>query len=996
MVTASLVYGVILYAAEGVQRYGARSEITETAFPERLAAIARETAPDTQVTSIAFAPQEARVVRLIIRRSHAGQPCLDELEICGPDSGTNLALATRGAVARASSSLAGYAIHAVAHLNDGLYGNDHSWIAGTDGEEWAEIELPAPAQVSRVVWSRDRNGKFTDRLVLEAEVRLTTDGAEWRTVGNVTRSASQLCPPLPALTFAVADLSEPTWAGAVNYAFLRERDAWSRLDASDYLSPLLHDRPAEPGGLPYWGRIARLTPMERTLVQFEGMIERLAALGLNVTAERAELADLRHRVLMPFAATSDALYLEARQSKRRLFFRDPRLAPIECVLFAKRHPFQPSHNYSEHLDSLFVAGGGIHVLQVPRDAEGRLNPAQAEVEMLFDGGGGIVRDPVADFDAQNIYFAFRPDRPEVEGWQSYWHLMTMRADGDGQRRLTEGPFHDFDPVPLPDGGLAFMSTRCRARFLCWEPQAYVLHRMQPDGSDLRRLSFANLSEWNPAMMCDGRILWTRSEYQDKGADFGHTLWAIHPNGEHPELVFGNDTPYGYGHAREVPGSRELVCTLISHGDHQGPIVLIAPGRGPYDTAAITSITPDTRPQYQMDRSHSETFRDPEPVSRDHFLVSHNPGRRSHWGLYVIDRFGNRELLYLDPAISSKRPTPLRARPRPPVLPGSSDPVLARQGLGQFTVQDVIVGLGSAVARGRVKYLQVSQEVPATLEQLACGEYRSSHPSFQDFYATPIHLVNGPRRSYATPTANALQPHAFRQGGAAWSSDGGIAVTENNGWPSYVAKAVLGTVRVAADGSANFTAPAGKVLYFHLLDEDFNELQRMRSVVQLQPGERRSCVGCHDDRAAAPGRQPALALTRVAQPLDLPPWGAVPFDYERVVQPVLDAKCVRCHDTKSEAKLDLRGTRDTHRVPASYRTLIAGGWVDYFDLSYGSRHFKADPLTFGTLKSRLFTALAGKQHDDVELTSGERRALTAWIDLNCPLWPDYRYRPDRPR
>ncbi len=42
-------------------------------------------------------------------------------------------------------------------------------------------------------------------------------------------------------------------------------------------------------------------------------------------------------------------------------------------------------------------------------------------------------------------------------------------------------------------------------------------------------------------MRDGRILWTRSEYLDKGADFGHTLWAIRPDGTHPELVFGNNT-----------------------------------------------------------------------------------------------------------------------------------------------------------------------------------------------------------------------------------------------------------------------------------------------------------------------------------------------------------------------------------------------------------------------------------------------------------------------
>jgi hypothetical protein len=571
----------------------------------------------------------------------------------------------------------------------------------------------------------------------------------------------------------------------------------------------------------------------------------------------------------------------------------------------------------------------------------------------------------------------------------------MDADGGNPRQLTTGPFHDFDPVALADGGLGFMSTRCKSRFLCWEPQAYVLYRMQPGGKDLRRLSFANVSEWNPNVMRDGRILWTRSEYQDKGADFGHTLWSIRPDGTHPELVFGNNTPYGYGHGREVPGTNEVVCTLISHGDHQGPIALIDRTRSPYDTAAITNITPDTRPQYQMGRSHQETFRDPEPISRDHFLVSHSPGPRSHWGIYIIDRYGNRELLYLDPTISSKRPSLLRKRPTPPVLPASPDPQLAREGLGQFTVQDVYQGLGSGIARGRVKYLQVSKEVAPPLEQLACGEFRSTHPAFQDFYATPIHQVTGPPHSYTTRTGNATQPHSFRSGSAAPGNDGVLAITERAGWPSYVAKAVLGTVPIAADGAANFTAPAGAVLYFHLLDKDFNELQRMRSVVQLQPGERRSCVGCHDDRRQAP--PPGLSLTPAPPVVALtpPPWGAEPFDYQRVVQPVLDANCVGCHNGTLPNRTDLRGQLDAQRVPASYRTLIAGGWVHYFDWHYGSRHFKAEPLTFGTRKCRLFEVLEQPSHPEVPLAADELRAIKAWIDLNCPLWPDYRYRPDRP-
>ena len=991
----SLSAALVLLSLAQTASPAVRREIAADAFAAHTAGIEAARATNALTATVEFAAQEARVVRLVIRRSNGGQPCIDELEVYGPDSTTNLALASRGAVARASSALTGYPIHQVAHLNDGLYGNDHSWIPTTAGEEWAEIELPAPAKVSRVILSRDRNGQFADRQILEVQVRVSANGQAWQTAATLKREASQMRPPMPTLTFPMAELAEPTWAGAVKYAFLRERDTWSRMDTKDYLSPLVNDRPVAPGGPPYWGRLARLSPVERALFQFEEMIGRLSALGLDLGRERTELAELRRQAQDPAAAAADTLYLAARQAKRQLFFRDPQLAPLERVLFAKHHPLQPSHNYSEHMDSLFAPGGALCVLNVPRDTDGRLNPARAMVETLFDGSAGIVRHPVADFDAQTIYFAYRPDKPEVDGWQSYWHLMSVHADGSGLRRLTEGPYHDFDPVPLPDGGLGFMSTRCEGRFLCWEPQAYVLYRMQPDGTALQRLSHANISEWDPAVMHDGRILWTRSEYLDKGADFGHTLWTIRPDGTHPELAFGNDTPYCYGHGREVPGSQELVCTIISHGDHQGPIALLDPSKGLYNTAAITSITPDTRPQYQMDRSHSETFRDPEPISRDHFLVSHNPGRQSHWCLYVIDRYGNRELLYLDPAISSKRPSLLRVRPRPPVLAETRDPVLAQQGLGQFTVQDVYEGLGTTVARGQAKYLQVSQEVPAALEKLTCGEYRSTHPSFQDFYATPVHLVAGPRQTYATRTANALESHAFRQGSADPAVDGTATITERNGWPSYVAKAVLGTVRIADDGSVSFTAPAGKVLYFHLLDENYNELQRMRSVVQLQPGEQRSCVGCHDDRLAAPLRQTARALTGPVQSLTPPPWGAVPFDYERIVQPVLNANCVRCHDTKSDAKLDLRGTHDAQRVPASYRSLIAGGWVHYFDWHYGSRHFKAEPLSFGTRQSRLFTVLGKKQHAKVALKPEELRALKAWIDLNCPLWPDYRFRNDRP-
>lgn len=919
---------------------------------------------------VEFPPQEARFVRFVIHASSRGEPCVDELEVFGPDGARNLALASGGAKATASSCLGGHAIHRIEHLNDGRYGNARSWIAASDDGPWAQIELPRVERVGRVVFSRDREGSFADRMPLSFAVMVSLDGREWRAVAEVKdATVAGQARKAPAPYVPPAPLPDPaTHDGLVRYAFLCERATWARMNATDPLSPLSRE-------VPYWSRIARLGPVARTLAQFEEMIARLSAKAVDTSVEAGELAALRSRAAAAGAGAEEdeALYLEARLAKRRLMFRDPDLAPLERVLFVQRHPYLSSHNYSDVLDSQFKPGGGIRVLEIPRRG-GRLDPAAAKLATLFDGSEGIARDPAADFEARRVYFAYRPAKARDGQQEPYWHLMSVGAEGGAAQQLTDGPFHDYYPCPLPDGGLAFVSTRCKARFLCWRPQAFVLFRLDAGGGpeSIRPLSFANLSEWTPATMRDGRILWTRSEYVDKGADFGHSLWAIRPDGTHPELVFGNNMPNCFIAGREVPGTRELVCTIFSHGgDHNGPLGLIDLARadGPSDPGALVSLTPDTAPHYNMSWPRQECWRDPVPVGRDCFLASHAPADR--FGLFVADRWGNRELLFLDPEIGSMSPTLLRPEPRPPALtpltatqpatqPAAQTAALAEAGTGQFTIANVYAGLGPGVAPGSVKYIRVCEEVRAGLEPVEGGEYRRDHgPVFQDFYATPVHKVRGPF-----------------------------------GWPSYVAKASLGLAPVEADGSASFHAPAGKVLYFQALDGNLNELQRMRSVVQLQPGERRGCIGCHEPRPSAPPQGAALAALRPPSELEPPPWGAVPFSYERVVQPVWDARCARCHGPGDKGGVDLTATLDAEKVPASYRTLIGGGWVHYFDMTYRLQHQKAEPGTFGTARSKL-TTLLEEGHHDVKLTRDEMHAVKCWIDLNCPLWPDYTPRDRRP-
>ena len=108
------------------------------------------------------------------------------MEIYCDKKGTNLAQAATGAKATASSCLPGHAIHQIAHLNDGLYGNAHSWIAAGTENEWAQIELPKVMPVSSVVLSRDRENRHHDRMPSSVEIWVSVDGTSWRTVACIS------------------------------------------------------------------------------------------------------------------------------------------------------------------------------------------------------------------------------------------------------------------------------------------------------------------------------------------------------------------------------------------------------------------------------------------------------------------------------------------------------------------------------------------------------------------------------------------------------------------------------------------------------------------------------------------------------------------------------------------------------------------------------------------------------------------------------------------
>ncbi|TVS14372.1 MAG: discoidin domain-containing protein, partial [Planctomycetaceae bacterium] len=276
IVAVNLVLGMVS-AQTGLGQTEPRLVAEE--FLEKLSQVAERSLRPPE--ALDFPPHQARFVRIaILETSGSSQPGIDELEIYGPDSSENLALAQRGSVASASSVLPGYPIHQIQHLNDGRYGNDYSWIAAAREDQWVQIELPEAAEVARVIITRDRTGRYTDRIPEAFEVLVSQDGRQWQSVARRDRTGAHRARRLPYLP--VDRLPEPSWDGFLHYTFLRERATWSSIPADDHLSPLVTDRSAVPGGEPYWGRLARLVPLERVMVLFEELTDRLVAKGLDV------------------------------------------------------------------------------------------------------------------------------------------------------------------------------------------------------------------------------------------------------------------------------------------------------------------------------------------------------------------------------------------------------------------------------------------------------------------------------------------------------------------------------------------------------------------------------------------------------------------------------------------------------------------------------------------------------------------------------------------
>lgn len=661
-------------------------------------------------------------------------------------------------------------------------------------------------------------------------------------------------------------------------------------------------------------------------------------------------------------------------------------------------------------------------------------------EVLLERPEGAICYPGLSWDAKTLVFSMRDDFESDSYYLYAMDLATRRV-----RRLTfplvkDGkplPVADCEPSFLPDGRLVFTSTRDVHISDCWYRAGGNIYTCDADGGNIRRLTCDQLMSSDPQVLEDGRVVFTRWEYNDRSALFTHPLIAMNPDGTAQMEYYGNNSmfPSSIIHAHGVPGSQKALAIIAGHHSiYKGKLGLIDRSKGVQAGRGIEFV--NTRLNGDLGREPAD-FVQPEPddpskpyldfkidvfgqfgpqyanpfaLDEENYLCSFCP---EGWlppfgpfnpplGLYYMRPDGARELLAFDDWQSTGQAVPVLARTPPPLRAPAAD---ARKSVGAFILQDVYQGPGLAgVPRGAAKRLRV-----VALEYRVCrmGYGQNGGECETGLCQTPISLNSG----------------------------------------SWDVKHVLGEAEIEADGSCSFEVPARTPVYFQVLDEKGYTIQSMRSWSTLQGGEYFSCVGCHENKqdAGAPAASAAKALSALSRPIQklkpfagrehplmrrlatqsaldgvenylgvnaprsLDPNAPVDgFSYAQEIQPILDRHCVRCHNAEkiAEAKISLTGEPakpesvkligegqvDPKRAyTQSYVALTTSGnpdrnpWMTW--LKPRSRAVMLPPYHTGSSRSKVM-AYFEPEHYGVKVGEDEKRTFACWLDLLVPFCGSY--------
>ena len=674
----------------------------------------------------------------------------------------------------------------------------------------------------------------------------------------------------------------------------------------------------------------------------------LAQLRKDLAALKAHAASLRKEGKRPGRdELAEFRKLDWRISKAN------GLINFDKVLFITRHKSRRSHMCDQFLGVHARGGGGLYVLSGAFGDSPKVTDVLAR-SVVQNGrlkgkrlAGGAVLSPDLSYDGKTVVFAYaecgKGTNKARPGWavDQCFHLFRVNVDGTNLVQLTDGELNDFDPCWLPNGRICFISERRGGFGRCHgsrDAPSYTLASIRPDGGDLVLLSYHESNEWHPSVTNDGQIIYTRWDYVDRGTNQAHHPWITSLDGRDPRAIHGNyplsrrglaDRPWMEMDIRAIPNSTRFVATTAGHhGQAYGSFVILdVRGEDDGRMSQLKRLTPEA--PFPESEGGRDDYATAWPLDENYYLCA----RRN--GLYLIDVFGGRHLLYHSKDVPCLSPIPLRRRPLPhlvphqtavglPVTPGGgseADPTDGRKAaVALMNVYDALLPWPTGT---RIKELRIIQIVSRATRSAPQGTGRTN------------------------------------------------------------IREVLGTVPVETDGSAYFLAPTNMDIYFQALDERGLAVQSMRSATYVHPGEQLTCRGCHEPRHRAPPVTGSVRLALRRKPSAVRPEaeGSHPFDFNVLVKPLFDSKCNGCH-----AKQKKRVVSMDRRTAMKY--------VPYFVSPKPYEPSRTTPGKFGAMGSKLLKYL-DKSHYDVKLTPAEFRRITLWVDANAPdrgfekLSPDQR-------
>jgi hypothetical protein len=497
-------------------------------------------------------------------------------------------------------------------------------------------------------------------------------------------------------------------------------------------------------------------------------------------------------------------------------------------------------------------------------------------------GIGDVRDVEIAYDGSKLLFAMRGPADlnldlDDEN-QPTWNIWEYEIETDTLRRVIVSNIsaelgHDLAPHYLPDGRIIFSSTRQsqangilvdegKPQFAAVDEDrnefAFVLHVMNPDGTNIQQVSYNQSHDFDPSVLSNGQVVFSR--WDNMGGNNVVNLHRMNPDGSGLELLYGqnshdtgtNGEIVQFMQPRELEDGR-IMALVRPFTDTAGggdifvidtPIYLEntqpnkdnpgmpGPAQQPATTVNVSTLAGVPSPggryssvfpiqdgtgrlivswsQCRVIENLLEVPCTPERLA-DPLVVEANPV----YGIWIYDPRDGTQLPVVPPEAGFIFPEVVAADPRtapPVILDGSTtfalDPDVASEGAGVVHIRSVYDFDGVAL-----------QNIDALADPMqTTADLRPAR------FLRIVKAVSLPDED----TLNIDIPNtAFGR-----SAQQGM-------------KEILGYTMVEPDGSAMFKVPANVAFAVSVLDADGHRITaRHQNWMQVRPGQLLECNGCH--------------------------------------------------------------------------------------------------------------------------------------------------------